>query len=103
MKKLDDYFKENFVFDWINFFLIVKFFFFIEEEVDDVVSMIGSVNKGMKYRFLFNRFILEKIFKSEEEYKVKIWELWKDLNKCWYLRIFDEMLDLFGVNILVKD
>lgn len=82
MKKLDDYFKENFVFDWINFFLIVKFFFFIEEEVDDVVSMIGSVNKGMKYRFLFNRFILEKIFKSEEEYKVKIWELWKDLNKC---------------------
>lgn len=82
MKKLDDYFKENFVFDWINFFLIVKFFFFIEEEVDDVVSMVGSVNKGMKYRFLFNRFILEKIFKSEEEYKVKIWELWKDLNKC---------------------
>lgn len=82
MKKLDDYFKENFVFDWINFFLIVKFFFFIEEEVDDVVSMIGSVNKGMKYRFLLNRFILEKIFKSEEEYKVKIWELWKDLNKC---------------------
>lgn len=82
MKKLDDYFKENFVFDWINFFLIIKFFFFIEEEVDDVVSMIGSVNKGMKYRFLFNRFILEKIFKSEEEYKVKIWELWKDLNKC---------------------
>lgn len=82
MKKLDDYFKENFVFDWINFFLIVKFFFFIEEEVDDVVSMIGSVNKGMKYRFLFYRFILEKIFKSEEEYKVKIWELWKDLNKC---------------------
>lgn len=50
--------------------------------MDDVVSMIGSVNKGMKYRFLFNRFILEKIFKSEEEYKVKIWELWKDLNKC---------------------
>lgn len=103
MKKLDDYFKENPVPDWTNPPPIVKLPPPTEEEADDAASTTGSVNKGMKYRLLPNRLTLEKTFKSEEEYKAKIWELWKDLNKCRYLRIPDEMLDLSGVNTLAKD
>lgn len=103
MKKLDDYFKENPIPDWTNPPPIVKLPPPSEEEADDAASTTGSVNKGMKYRLLPHRLTLEKTFKSEEEYKAKIWELWKDLNKCRYLRIPDEMLDLSGVNTLAKD
>lgn len=102
MKRLDDYFKENPVPDWSNPPPIVRLPP-SEEETEDSVSTSGSVKKGMKYRLLPNRITLEKTFKSEEEYKAKIWELWKDLNKCRYLRIPDEMLDLSGVNTLAKD
>lgn len=103
MKKLDDYFKENPIPDWTNPPPTVKLPPPSEEEADDGASTTGSVNKGMKYRLLPHRLTLEKTFKSEEEYKAKIWELWKDLNKCRYLRIPDEMLDLSGVNTLAKD
>lgn len=103
MKKLDDYFKENPIPDWTNPPPTVKLPPPSEEEADDAASTTGSVNKGMKYRLLPHRLTLEKTFKSEEEYKAKIWELWKDLNKCRYLRIPDEMLDLSGVNTLAKD
>lgn len=94
---------ENPVPDWTNPPPIVKLPPPTEEEADDAASTTGSVNKGMKYRLLPNRLTLERTFKSEEEYKAKIWELWKDLNKCRYLRIPDEMLDLSGVNTLAKD
>ncbi|XP_061174246.1 uncharacterized protein LOC133183302 [Saccostrea echinata] len=102
MMRLDAYFKENPVPDWSNPPPIVKLPP-SEEDKEDSISTTGSVKKSMKYRLLPNRITLDKTFRSEEEYKAKIWELWKDLNKCRYLRIPDEMLDLSGVNTLAKD
>ena len=40
---------------------------------------------------------------SEEKYEEKLQALWKDMNKCRYLRLADDKIDLSGVNTLVKD
>jgi len=42
-------------------------------------------------------------FFPEEEYKQRLLFLWKDMNKCRYLRVAEEKIDLSGVNTLVKD
>ncbi|KAK0051291.1 hypothetical protein Bpfe_019237 [Biomphalaria pfeifferi] len=39
----------------------------------------------------------------ESNYKEKLMTLWKDMNKCRYLRVPDEKIDLSGINTLVKD
>ena len=102
MTKLDDYFKENPVPDWSSPPPVVQLPP-VEDDADEEGSVTESVKRGMKYRLLPQRITLDRTFKSEEEYKAKIFELWKDLNKCRYLRIPDEMLDLSGVNTLAKD
>jgi len=40
---------------------------------------------------------------NESLYKQKMLELWKDLNKCRYLRLPDERIDLSGVETLAKN
>ncbi|XP_078314760.1 uncharacterized protein LOC111130182 [Crassostrea virginica] len=102
MTKLDDYFKENPVPDWSSPPPVVQLPP-VEDDADEEGSVTESVKRGMKHRLLPQRITLDRTFKSEEEYKAKIFELWKDLNKCRYLRIPDEMLDLSGVNTLAKD
>ncbi|XP_005094512.2 uncharacterized protein LOC101849039 [Aplysia californica] len=42
-------------------------------------------------------------FLPEEDYKQRLLSLWKDMNKCRYLRMPDEKIDLSGINTLVKD
>ncbi|CAG5130933.1 unnamed protein product [Candidula unifasciata] len=39
----------------------------------------------------------------EQKYKEHALSLWTGLNKCRYLRVPDEMLDLSGINTLAKD
>ncbi|KAH9500054.1 hypothetical protein Btru_076488 [Bulinus truncatus] len=39
----------------------------------------------------------------ESNYKEKLMTLWKDMNKCRYLRVSDDKIDLSGINTLVKD
>ncbi|XP_005094364.1 uncharacterized protein LOC101854073 [Aplysia californica] len=39
----------------------------------------------------------------EDKYRQKLLSLWKDMNKCRYLRLPDDKLDLSGINTLVKD
>lgn len=40
---------------------------------------------------------------SSDEYQEELMSLWKDLSKCRYLRVADELLDLSGVVNLAKD
>ncbi|GFR71210.1 protein ENL-like isoform X3 [Elysia marginata] len=42
-------------------------------------------------------------FYPEIEYKERLMGLWKDMDKCRYLRVPDERIDLSGVNTLAKD
>ena len=45
----------------------------------------------------------ERTFTTEEEYKQREGNLWKDMNKTRYLRVPDEKIDLSGVVTLAKD
>lgn len=45
----------------------------------------------------------DRTFTSEEEYKQREGNLWKDMNKTRYLRVPDEKIDLSGVVTLAKD
>lgn len=45
----------------------------------------------------------ERTFTTEDEYKQREGELWKDMNKTRYLRVPDDKLDLSGVVTLAKD
>ena len=40
---------------------------------------------------------------SEADYQERLMSLWHDMNKCRYLRVPDEMIDLSGFNTLVSD
>ena len=42
-------------------------------------------------------------FFPEVQYKERLMGLWKDMNKCRYLRVPDEKIDLSGINTLGKD
>ena len=39
----------------------------------------------------------------EADYREKLMGLWRDMNKCRYLRVPDEMIDLSGINTLASD
>ena len=39
----------------------------------------------------------------EHEYKARLMGLWRDMNKCRYLRVPDERIDLSGINTLASD
>lgn len=49
------------------------------------------------------KFDCERTFTTEEEYRQREGDLWKDMNKTRYLRVPDEKLDLSGVVTLAKD
>lgn len=40
---------------------------------------------------------------SEPQYKERLSTLWKGMNKCRYLRLPDDKLDMSGINTLAKD
>ena len=42
-------------------------------------------------------------FFPEAQYKERLMGLWKDMNRCRYLRVPDEKIDLSGINTLAKD
>ncbi|GFN80606.1 protein enl-like isoform x3 [Plakobranchus ocellatus] len=42
-------------------------------------------------------------FFPEAQYKERLLGLWKDMNKCRYLRVPDDKIDLSGINTLAKD
>ncbi|RUS86473.1 hypothetical protein EGW08_005788 [Elysia chlorotica] len=42
-------------------------------------------------------------FFPEVQYKERLMGLWKDMNKCRYLRVPDDKIDLSGINTLAKD
>ena len=54
-------------------------------------------------RQLKRQFEIERTFTTEEEYRQKGNDLWKDMNKTRYLRLPDDRLDLSGVVTLAKD
>ena len=54
-------------------------------------------------RQLKRQFEIERTFTTEEEYRKKGNDLWKDMNKTRYLRLPDDRLDLSGVVTLAKD
>jgi hypothetical protein len=39
----------------------------------------------------------------EADYRERLMGLWRDMNKCRYLRVPDEMIDLSGINTLASD
>ena len=39
----------------------------------------------------------------ESDYRDRLMGLWRDMNKCRYLRVPDEMIDLSGINTLATD
>lgn len=62
-----------------------------------------EVMKYTRRRRQMRNYDSTRTFTSEEEYKKREGELWKDMNKTRYLRVSDDMLDLSGVVTLAKD
>lgn len=72
-----------------------------DEEADDQVHkshLPANVRRQIK-----RQFEIERTFTTEEEYRKKGNELWKDMNKTRYLRLPDDRIDLSGVVTLAKD
>lgn len=56
-----------------------------------------------RFRRRLRRYDQSRTFTSEEAYRERDAELWKDMNKTRYLRVADDQLDLSGVVTLAKD
>lgn len=102
LDKIDAYLKENPVPDWSNPSGTINFDDTPDDdEIEETSSRIGSA--GSRSRLLPGRLEISRTFSNEERYRRKMMELWKDLNKCRYLRLPEERLDLSGVNTLAQD
>ncbi|XP_033750284.1 uncharacterized protein LOC117334652 [Pecten maximus] len=75
-----------------------------EEELEDEEEDTHSIRPKPRKRLLPGRSRLNMAtsFSNEEVYKQKMLELWQDLNKCRYLRLPDERIDISGVDTLAK-
>ncbi|BFY98921.1 hypothetical protein BsWGS_01961 [Bradybaena similaris] len=51
----------------------------------------------------FSESDLTPTYFQEQKYQEHVLSLWTDLNKCRYLRVADEKIDLSGINTLAKD
>ncbi|XP_060084129.1 uncharacterized protein LOC132563383 [Ylistrum balloti] len=107
MVRLNEYIAANPSPDWSNAMAHFEFpdsTVEREEEVDDEEDDIPSIRPKPKKRLLPGRSRLNMAtsFSNEEVYKQKMLELWQDLNKCRYLRMPDERIDISGVDTLAK-
>ena len=70
-----------------------------EDELGEEVTI-----KKPKKRLLpgRSRLSLTNSMTNEENYKMKMLDMWKDLKKCRYLRLPDEVIDISGVDTLAK-
>lgn len=62
-----------------------------------------DVMKYSRRRRQMRKYDQSRTYTSEEDYKRREGELWKDMNKTRYLRISDDKIDLSGVVTLAKD
>lgn len=107
MVRLNEYIAANPSPDWSN---AMAHFDFPDstverdEEVDDEEEDSHSLRPKPRRRLLPGRSRLNMAtsFSNEEVYKQKMLELWQDLNKCRYLRLPDERIDISGVDTLAK-
>lgn len=82
---------------------------FVPKELPHIDTATGTDDDDeelMKYtrrRRQIRRYDSTRTFTTEEEYKRREGELWKDMNKTRYLRISDDKMDLSGVVTLAKD
>lgn len=109
LSRLNEYLAANPSRDWSSAVAHFEFPDSTEdrEEViddDDISDTHSGVKPKPKRRLLPGRSRLNMAtsFSNEEVYKQKMLELWKDLNKCRYLRLPDERIDLSGVDTSAK-
>ncbi|KAK7116513.1 hypothetical protein V1264_002180 [Littorina saxatilis] len=68
------------------------------QELDAVAALGGALFRRRRVEFDSHPTYLPEV-----DYKDRLMGLWRDMNKCRYLRVPDEMIDLSGVNTLATD
>ncbi|XP_045216383.2 uncharacterized protein LOC123566405 [Mercenaria mercenaria] len=91
--KVDEYLLEN---PPVKFDTPIMPIILPHDAKDDEEIMAYSRRRMRKYD-------TDRTFTTEEEYKQREGDLWKDMNKTRYLRVPDEKIDLSGVVTLAKD
>ena len=105
LDRVEDYIKDNPPVEFnIQPLLEVERFARVEESSDEESEPIHSSHLPANVRRQIKRqFEIERTFTTEEEYRQRGNELWKDMNKTRYLRLPDDRLDFTGVVTLAKD
>ena len=62
-----------------------------------------GVHSGLLFRRRRVEFDDSPTYLPESDYRERLMGLWRDMNKCRYLRVPDEMIDLSGINTLATD
>ncbi|XP_046549885.1 uncharacterized protein LOC124259739 [Haliotis rubra] len=103
LQKIDDYLRRTSSLGEMDEVAITKAESLKSLIVSERVSSAKNGKRLTKRRQMKVDFDQTPTFLPEADYRRRLFNLWTDMNKCRYLRVPEELIDLSGIQTLAKD